>query len=67
MQHAVALQDCGLADGLRQVTLAGSTGAEKQGIFALADERAVARSNTMLRFIFGLKVKSNFSRLLSGS
>src|SRR5262249_22964154 len=40
IQHTIALQDRSLPDGLRQVTLAGSTGAEKQRIFALVDKRA---------------------------
>ena len=38
IQHFVALLDGALADGLRQVALAGSAGAEKQCIFALVDE-----------------------------
>ena len=40
IQHAVALLDGGLADGLGQVTLARAAGTEKQRIFPLADEGA---------------------------
>ena len=38
VEHAVSLLDGGLADGLRQVTLAGAGWAEKQGIFVAAPE-----------------------------
>jgi hypothetical protein len=44
IEHAVSLLDGGLADGLRQVTLAGW--AEKQGVFVAGDEGPVARSKT---------------------
>src|ERR1022692_4704467 len=40
IEHAVTLLDGGLADGLRQVTLAGAGWAEKQGIFVARDEGA---------------------------
>jgi len=40
IEHAVALLDGGMADGLRQVTLAGAGRTEKQGIFVACDERA---------------------------
>ncbi len=40
IQHFIALPDGALADGLRQVTLAGSAGTKKQRVFALVDERA---------------------------
>ena len=40
IQHAVALLDGGLADGLGQVTLARTAGAEKEGVFPLAEEGA---------------------------
>src|SRR5208282_4507192 len=40
IEHAVTLLDGGMADGLRQVTLAGSRWAEKQGIFVACDEGA---------------------------
>ncbi len=66
VQHFVALLDGALADGLRQVTFACSAGTEKQRVFALVlMNAAVARSNTRLRFIFGLKVKSKLSRVRS--
>jgi hypothetical protein len=38
IQHFVALLNGALADGLRQVALAGSARAEKQRVFALVDE-----------------------------
>ena len=38
IEHAVALLDGGVADGLRKVTLAGWT--EKQGVFVACDESA---------------------------
>src|SRR5438034_11540901 len=40
IHHAIALQDGGLADSLRQVALARAAGAEKQRIFPLGKERA---------------------------
>ena len=40
IEHAISLLDGGLADGLRQVTLAGAGWAEEQGIFVARDERA---------------------------
>ena len=40
VEHAIALLDGGLADGLGQVTLAGAGRAEKQGVFVPGDEGA---------------------------
>ena len=40
VQHAIALLDGGLADGLGQVALARAAGTEKQCVFPLADEGA---------------------------
>ena len=40
VQHAVALLNGGLSDGLGQMRFAGAAGAEEQCIFALADEGA---------------------------
>src|SRR5438132_6350880 len=40
VEHAVALLDGSVADGLRQVTFAGAGWAEKQGVFVTCDESA---------------------------
>jgi hypothetical protein len=40
IEHLVALQDGGLADGLGQVAFAGAAWAEKQRVFAAIDEGA---------------------------
>ena len=40
IEHAIALLDGGLADGLGQVTLAGAGRTEKQGVFVAGDEGA---------------------------
>jgi hypothetical protein len=40
VEHAVTLLNGGLADGLSQVTLAGSGRPEKQGVFVAGDEGA---------------------------
>jgi hypothetical protein len=40
VEHAVALLDGGVANGLGQVTLAGAGGTEKQGVFVAGDEGA---------------------------
>ena len=40
IEYAVSLLDGGLADGLRQMTLAGAGRTEKQGVFVARDEGA---------------------------
>ncbi len=40
VQHAIALLDRRLSDGLGQVAFAGTAGAEKQRVFPLSDEGA---------------------------
>src|SRR5436305_10644473 len=40
VKHTVALGDGGLTNGLHQMAFAGSTGSEKERIFAPGDERA---------------------------
>ena len=40
IEHLVALQDRGLADGLRQMAFAGAAWPKKQRVFAAVDERA---------------------------
>ena len=40
IEHSVALLDGGLADGLRQMALAGAAWTEKQRVFAAVDEGA---------------------------
>ena len=67
VEHAVALLDGGVADGLRQVALAGAGGPRNSASSRWPMKRPVARSKTRRRFIFLLKVKSKLSRVLSGS
>ena len=49
------------------VILLGPPGPTKSASSRFATNVAVARSNTRLRFVFGLKLKSKLSSVLSGS
>ena len=68
IQHAIALLDDGMSDGLGQVTFAGPGWTAKQrSLRVVRIQPAVARSKIRLRFILALNWKSKLSRRLSGS
>jgi hypothetical protein len=56
-RHTVALQNHSLGNGLGQVALAGSAGAQKQGVFALADERARGEIEDQTALEVGIEVE----------
>src|SRR4029434_365688 len=57
IEHAIALLDGRLADGLGQVTLAGAAWPEKQRIFALADEGARGQVEDQAAIHLGIEVE----------
>ena len=62
IEHAIALQDGGAADGLGEVALAGAGRAEEERVLALLDEARRWRARRSgRRFIFLLKSKSKLS------
>jgi hypothetical protein len=67
VEHAVALLDGGLADGLSQMTFAGTGVPRNRASSWRAMNAPVARSKTRLRFIFLLKAKSKLSRVFCES
>src|ERR1022692_3316034 len=67
VRHPVVLLNSSPADGLGQVTLARAAGPRNKASSRFPMKAQVARSKTRLRFIFGLKLKSNWSRVLCAS
>src|SRR5258708_28894942 len=57
IEHAIALLNGGLADGLRQVALAGAAGPEKQCVFALADEGTCGQVEYQAALHLGIEVE----------
>src|SRR6202521_587916 len=55
VQHAIALLNRGLPDGLRQVAFPSASGAEEQSIFALADERSRGQIEDQTAIHLGIK------------
>src|SRR5580700_3431900 len=57
VHHPVVLLNSSLADGLGQVTLAGAARAEKQSVFALADEGAGGQVEDQTAIHLGVEIE----------
>ena len=67
IDDAIALEDGGAADGLREVALPGARRSEEEDVLTLGDEAGGRKVVDKARFIFLLKSKSKVSSERSGS